>query len=166
MKNIRNLNIWKVKGDNDNPVMREIVLEDASIRKESFITMKCEEIFLEIMKLVPEADIAEIKHRRGGKFRYPMYISNKLNTTDIDALELSVRANHCLHRAGFVTVGDLVANINGSEDLKKIRSCGAKTVDEIMEQLFCYQYMQLKEEKKVKYIRRILELNCGRYNEK
>ena len=44
MNHIRNLNIWQDKGDNDNPVMKEIVLEDASIRKESFITMKCEEI--------------------------------------------------------------------------------------------------------------------------
>lgn len=41
----------------------------------------------------------------------------------------------------------------------RFRNCGAKTVDEIMEQLFCYQYSQLKEEKKIKYIRRILELN-------
>ena len=113
----------------------------------------------EIMFLVPDVDILEIKKRRGGKFRFPIYLNDKLSSTEIDALELSVRANHCLHRAGFTIVGDLVANINGSEDLKKIRNCGAKTVDEIMEQLFCYQYMQLKEEKKVKYIRRILELN-------
>ena len=111
------------------------------------------------MKLVPEAYLAEIKHRRGGKFRYPIYISDNLNTTEIDALELSVRANHCLHRAGFTTVGDLVANINGSDDLKKIRNCGAKTVDEIMEQLFCYQYNQLDTTQKIKYIRRVIELN-------
>ena len=161
MKDIRSLNIWKDKGNRDIFTFKEIVLEDASLWKESFLTMKCEEIFLEIMLLVPEADIAEIKHRRGGKFRFPMYIGEKLNNTEIDALELSVRANHCLHRAGFVTIGDLVANINGSEDLKKIRNCGAKTVDEIMEQLFCYQYSQLKEEKKIKYIRRIIELNKG-----
>lgn len=121
--------------------------------------MGYEEIFEEMQKLVPEINIAEIRQRRGGKFRYPMYLGGKLNSTNIDALELSVRANHCLHRAGFFTVGDLVENINGREDLSKIRNCGTKTVNEIMEQLFCYQYTQLKEEKKIKYIRRIMELN-------
>ena len=34
-------------------------------------------------------------------------------------------------------------------------------VIEAMEQLFCFQYNQLKKDKKVKYIRRILELNKG-----
>ena len=158
MYEIRKLNIWKKKGNN-SLTCEKIMIDDASNRKESFLSMKCKEIFLEIMELVPEANIAEIKLRRGGKFRFPIYVSEKLNSTEIDALDLSVRANHCLHRAGFATVGDLVANINGSEDLKKIRNCGAKTVDEIMEQLFCYQYSQIKEEKKVKYIRRIQELN-------
>ena len=62
---------------------------------------------------------------------------------------------------GYTTVGKLVDKINTREDLKKLRNCGEKTMDEIMEQLFCYQYSQLKEEKKVKYIRRILELNKG-----
>ena len=154
----RKLNIWKEKG-NHSFIFEKIMIDDASDRKESFLSMKCKEIFLEIMELVPGADIAEIKLRRGGKFRFPIYVNEKLNGTEIDVLDLSVRANHCLHRAGFATVGDLVANINGSEDLKKIRNCGAKTVDEIMEQLFCYQYSQIKEEKKIKYIHRILELN-------
>lgn len=158
MYEIRKLNIWKKKG-NHSFTCEKIMIDDASSRKESFLSMKCKEIFLEIMELVPEANIAEIKLRRGGKFRFPIYVSEKLNSTEIDALDLSVRANHCLHRAGFATVGDLVANINGSEDLNEIRNCGAKTVDEIMEQLFCYQYSQIKEEKKVKYIRRIQELN-------
>jgi DNA-directed RNA polymerase alpha subunit len=53
----------------------------------------------------------------------------------------------------------LVEKINKREDLKKLRNCGEKTVDEIMEQLFCYQYSQLKEDKKKRYIRRIMELN-------
>ena len=64
-----------------------------------------------------------------------------------------------MYRAGFNTVGELVAKINGSEDLKKIRGGGTKVVDEVMEQLFCFQYNQLKKDKKIKYIRRIMELN-------
>lgn len=111
--------------------------------------------------LVPEADIEEFMKRKSGKFRFPIYINDKLYDTGIDALNLSVRANNCLENAGYTTVGKLVDKINTREDLRKLRNCGEKTMDEIMEQLFCYQYSQIKEEKKVKYIRRILELNKG-----
>jgi len=121
--------------------------------------MRCEMIFEEIMKLVPNADIAKIKKRRGGKFLFPIYINEKLHSTDLEALELSVRSSNCLHRAGYKTIGDLVEGINGRDDLKKIRNCGTKSIDEIMQQLFCYQYMQMEKERKVKYINRVLELN-------
>ena len=121
--------------------------------------MKFEEILVEAMVLVPDADIEEFMKRKSGKFRFPIYINDKIYDTGIDVLELSVRASNCLENAGYTTVGKLVEKINKREDLKKIRNCGEKTVDEIMEQLFCYQYSQIKEAKKVKYIRRILELN-------
>ena len=49
--------------------------------------------------------------------------------------------------------------INSPDDLKKIRNCGAKSVNEIMEQLFCYQYCQLAPERKVRFIKRVLEMN-------
>ena len=123
------------------------------------MSIKSEMIFKEIIQLVPTANLAEIKHRRGGKLRYPIYINEKLKSVDLEVLELSMRANNCLHRAGFETIGDLVEKINGSEDLQRIRNCGAKTIDEIMEKIFCYQYSLLSQEKKVKYINRILELN-------
>ena len=123
--------------------------------------MKFEEIFIEIMALDPEAGMEEFMLRKSGRFRFPIYINDDIYNTSIDVLELSVRANNCLENAGYTTVGKLVEKINKREDLKKLRNCGEKTVDEIMEQLFCYQYSQLKEEKKVKYIRRILALNKG-----
>lgn len=53
----------------------------------------------------------------------------------------------------------LVESIEGSEDLKKIRNCGTKSIDEIMEKLFCYQYSLISAEGKVKYINRVLQLN-------
>ena len=111
------------------------------------------------MELVPGADFAEIKRRRGGKLRFPMYIGEKLKSTDIEALELSTRSGNALHRSGYQTVGDLVESISGAEDLKKIRNCGAKSIDEIMEKLFCYQYEQLDTAQKIRYINRVLELN-------
>lgn len=121
--------------------------------------MKFEEVFIEIMSLEPKADMEAFMLRKSGRFRFSIYINDDIYNTSIDVLELSVRASNCLHQAGYTTVGKLVEKIDKGEDLKRFRNCGAKTVDEIMEQLFCYQYSQLKEEKKVKYIRRLLELN-------
>ena len=121
--------------------------------------MKFEEILVEAMVLVPDADIVEFMKRKSGRFRFPIYINEKLYDTGIEVLELSVRANNCLENAGYTTVGKLVEKINKREDLKKLRNCGEKTMDEIMESLFCFQYTQLKEEKKTKFIRRLSELN-------
>lgn len=121
--------------------------------------MEMEKIMMEMMQLVPAANWKEIKERKGRKLRFPIYLNATLNETELDALDLSQRSNNCLHRVGFQTIGDLVNRINGSEDLMKIRNCGKKSVDEIMEKLFCYQYRSLKDEKKVQYIKRVLELN-------
>lgn len=116
-------------------------------------------LFNEISKLVPNADLEEIRERRNGQMRFPIYINDKLNATEIEALELSVRSGNCLHRAGYRTIGELVEAIDGREDLKKIRNCGSKSIDEIMEQLFCYQYGLLDQGQKIRYITRVLELN-------
>ena len=119
----------------------------------------CEEIFREIMALVPEADFKAIRERRNGKLRFEIFINDKLRSTSIDALDLSVRSSNCLHRAGFKTIADIVEQIESGDDLRKIRNCGARSVKEIMEQLFCYQYMQIPSEKKITYIAKVLKLN-------
>ena len=49
--------------------------------------------------------------------------------------------------------------IESGDDLRKIRNCGARSIDEIMEKLFCYQYEQLDEGQKVRYINKVIELN-------
>lgn len=120
---------------------------------------RCKSIFKEMEKLVPTADFMEIKKSQKGRLKFPVYISEKLKNTDLDVLELSMRSSNCLHRVGLNTVGELVEAINSSEDLKKIRNCGSKSVDEIMEKLFCYQYCQLDGVRKIKYINSVLELN-------
>ena len=94
--------------------------------------MKFEEILVEAIVLVPEVDIAEFMKRKSGRFRFPIYINDKLYDTGIEVLELSARANNCLENAGYTTIGKLVENINKRDDLKKLRNCGEKTVDEIM----------------------------------
>ena len=120
---------------------------------------RCQKVFDEILRLVPTNRFSEIKKERHGKLIFPIYITEELMTTDLEVLELSPRSSNCLHRAGFKTVGELVLAINGPEDLKKIRNCGVKSVDEIMEQLFCYQYCRLAPERKVRFIKRVLEMN-------
>ena len=116
-------------------------------------------VFDEMVTLVPNANIYEIKKNRDGKIRFPIYINEKLKTTDLDALMLSVRANNCLHRAGYRTIGDVVESIDSFENLKNIRNCGDKSIREITEKVFCYQYSQLDASKKIKFIHRGLELN-------
>ena len=122
--------------------------------------MKKEADLREMMELVPDARWSEIVKRKGAKLRFPMYLSQKLNETELEVLDLTQRSSNCLHRAGYQTIGELVSKIDGSEDLLKIRNCGKKSVDEIMEKLFCYQYLLLKENRKLLFAKRVVELNC------
>lgn len=122
--------------------------------------MKKEAVLREMMELVPDARWSEIVKRKGAKLRFPMYLSQKLNETELEVLDLTQRSSNCLHRAGYQTIGELVSKIDGSEDLLKIRNCGKKSVDEIMEKLFCYQYLLLKENRKLLFAKRVVELNC------
>lgn len=160
MYDIRNLNIWKEDSSYNLFFNTDRVLEaEVSRRKEIKMSEKCQAVFDEILMLVPTREFSEIKRRRGNKLRFPIYMNEKLKTTEIDALDLSARSSNCLHRAGYEMIGELVEAIESSEDLRKIRNCGTKSIDEIMEKLFCYQYNQLDMSQKMKYIKRVIELN-------
>ena len=65
----------------------------------------------------------------------------------------------CLKRAGLDTVGNLVDRISGSADLKGIRNCGAKSIREIMEHLFLFQYYSLKPEARTDYLLEVVAMN-------
>ena len=116
-------------------------------------------IFKEMIEIFPGLDIMEIKERNEGKFRFPIYLTDSMKETEIEVLELSVRSMNCLRRAGIRTIGDFVDVVKNEEDLKKIRSCGEKSVKEIMRRVFCYQYGVLNEEMKRKYVKQICLLN-------
>ena len=122
---------------------------------------KCQKVFDEILRLVPTVQFSEIKRKRAGRLRFPVYVNEALRTTDIEALDLSVRASNSLHRAGYKTIGDLVESIQSLDDLRRIRNCGTKSVNEIMEKLFCYHYSQLPNERKVAYIHKVIECNIN-----
>lgn len=102
-------------------------------------------------------DMESIRGKR--KYRFPVYMGTEFMNADIEALELSVRANNCLHRAGFRTVGDLVEQIESDDDLNRIRNCGKTSKTEIMLSLICFQYELLNSERRKKYVARINELN-------
>ena len=59
--------------------------------------------------------------------------ANKLLLENVDILELSVRADHCLRRAGIQTLGDL-CKLSEAE-LARIRNMGVKSVREVVEKL-------------------------------
>lgn len=117
------------------------------------------EDFFKIKEIFSEIDELNVHEKHGGKFRFPIYMTEKLENTDIEVLELSVRSNNCLKRAGIHTIGQLCDRIHGSEDLKSIRNCGKTSIAEIMDSLFAYQYAQLKPERKGKYLTKVVEMN-------
>ena len=120
---------------------------------------RCQAAFDEIRALVPDVNFSAIRRRTGGRLKFPMYLSEEARNAELEVLDLTVRSLNCLHRAGFQTVGQLVEGISSYEDLKKIRNCGVKSIDEIMGSLFCYQYEQYEIPEKIKYIMKIVEMN-------
>lgn len=106
-----------------------------------------------------DTTLQEIRERRGEHFRFPIYTGKALMEAELSEMELSVRAYNCLKRAGFHTVGDLVNGIHGKQDLLKFRNLGKRSANEIMLQLFLYQYTILSPRRKEQYMMRVKELN-------
>jgi DNA-directed RNA polymerase alpha subunit len=55
--------------------------------------------------------------------------------TEIDELELSVRASNCLKNVGYLYIGDLVCNPEFQSNLLKIKNLGLNTHKEILDKL-------------------------------
>jgi len=98
---------------------------------------------------------------RGDHFRYPVYMNKAFMNTPLEDMEFSARAYHCLQRAEYKTIGDLVLKIEGKADLLKIRNMGKLSANEVMVSLCCFQFSMLNEERKVKFVKRVLELNAA-----
>ncbi len=78
---------------------------------------------------------------------------------NLEDLDLGVRSFHCLRRVGHRTVGDLVNAVNSVEDLKSIRNCGDKSVEEIMFKMFLFNYECLTPDMQKKSMLRLKEMN-------
>lgn len=103
--------------------------------------------------------VENIFEARQNKIRFRVYETDRFMHSDIESLELSVRSNNCLHRAGYRNVGDIVNKISCGEDLRVIRNCGTKSIDEIMLWLFLYNYECLSPEMQKKSMTELVELN-------
>lgn len=117
--------------------------------------------YVNIGLILGKTGILEVKPAKMGKsFKFPIYLTEKLENTDLEVLDLSVRSSNCLKRAGYRTIGDIVNNISHSSELKGIRNCGDTSAAEIMDKLFAYQYKSLPKERREAFIARVVQMNC------
>ena len=102
-----------------------------------------------------------LQYRRSIDGLYDHY-EMRVNSMPIENLDLTPhgRSYNCLKRARMQTVGDLVEGIEGREDLLKIRNLGMRSAEEIMRAIMEYQYYLLSEEGKIRYLKRVEELNA------
>lgn len=112
-----------------------------------------------MMELINGIEGVTLREKRGSRFKFRMYLSPAMSDTSIEALDLGVRSYHSLKRAGYNSVGEVAEAVAGGKELKSIRNCGAKSVREIMEHLFLFQYYSLKPEKREAYLKEIVGLN-------
>ena len=110
-------------------------------------------------------DIFLILSAKKKTFHYPVFFTKEQMSQEIEVLDLSVRAYHCLKRAGYSTLGSLVNGIytkdgeTSKRQLKKIRNLGQNSADEIMIKLMNYQFVVLPDYNKKDYMNKILDLN-------
>ena len=100
-----------------------------------------------------------IYKKYGTQLRFPVYLGQALTEAPLEDLELSVRSYNCLKRAGMQTVGDVVESIETRTDLMRIRNLGMRSANEIMQAIMEYQYFLLSDEGKIRYLKRVEELN-------
>lgn len=114
-----------------------------------------------LKQIFEDVEGVHLREKHGGVFRYPLHLTQRMSETSIDSLELGVRAYHSLKRAGIDSIGELAEAIAGGRSLKSIRNCGAKSVREIMEKLFLYQYYSLKPDRRDDYLAEVVVMNAS-----
>ena len=112
-----------------------------------------------VMAVMNRIDGVNLHEKKGGKFRFYMNLTSMMKNEPIESLDLSVRSFNSLKRAGFHTIGDVAQAVASGRELKGIRNCGAKSVREIMEHLFLYQYNSLPQERQNKYLIEVVMRN-------
>lgn len=113
------------------------------------------------MGIMNQIDGVQLREKHGSSFKFRMHMTESMSDTSIEALDLSVRSYNSLKRAGFNSIGDVVESISSGTELKSIRNCGAKSVREIMEHLFLFQYNSLPADKQDGYLMEAVKMNRG-----
>ncbi|MBP5160160.1 MAG: hypothetical protein ILP10_07675 [Lachnospiraceae bacterium] len=103
--------------------------------------------------------VEEILQANNNKIRFYVFETERFMNSDLESLDLNVRSFHCLRRVGHRTVGDLVNSVSCAADLKSIRNCGDKSVNEILFKLFLFNYECLSPELKKSSMNRLKEMN-------
>ncbi len=114
-----------------------------------------------VMELMNGLNGVELKSKKGGKFHFPMYMTQSMKDRSIEDLELSVRSYNCLKRAGYNTIGDVTQAVSSGISLKRIRNCGINSAMEIMSSLFLFQYNSLPAESQYGYLLDVVETNLN-----
>ena len=114
---------------------------------------------IEVMNQLEGVNLHE---KRGGKFHFYMQLTKAMKETPIEALDLSPRSFNSLKRADYHTIGDVANAIAAGKDLRTIRNCGAKSIREIMEHLFLYQYDSLPADRQTDYLVEVAKRNLER----
>ncbi len=109
-----------------------------------------------IMNSLPGVELKE-KHNR--KFRFRIYVTDRMSNMSIEDMDLSVRSYNSLKRAGYHTVGDLLNGIEKGQELSKIRNCGAKSIREIKEKLFLVQFDSIPSYRRAAYLDEVVAMN-------
>ena len=110
-------------------------------------------------------EIFDLLEKNKRVFHYQVHFTSEQLKQDVEVLDLTARAFHCLKRAGLNNLEKLVDGIYTKEDetskkqLRKIRNLGINTADEIMIKLMSYQLMSMPASRKKAYMDKILELN-------
>ena len=112
-----------------------------------------------VMEIINGIKGVELKRKPGGKFHFPMYMTQSMKDRSIEDLDLSARAYHCLKRAGYNTIGELTQAVSDGMPLKSIRNCGITSAMEIMSSLFLFQYNMLPAEQRYEYLVDVVKAN-------
>jgi len=115
----------------------------------------------QIREIISTLEGHELKDKKNGHFKFPMYLNKTAKETDLEFLDLSIRSKHALMRAGYRTIADIMQGISGSSDLRRIRGCGTTSVEEIMEKLFVYQYVSLSPNGRKTFLNDVLKMNSN-----
>lgn len=122
-------------------------------------TQREEEIFNKLYDAVIRAGLIEGVHSIfGAKARMRLEFTRKVCETNIDVIDLSVRAFNALKRNGVNTLGEAVDAINDGT-LASFRNLGAKSLKEIKVKIINYGYDVLSDKEKQLFLMNIVEIN-------